>query len=86
MFHRTCALGATAMLTLAAAAPAQTPAQTGVAPSESGQTRNPATPIVTAYPAAAAGDGATTNGFNLDRKSTRLNSSHIQKSRMPSSA
>ena len=24
--------------------------------------------------------------FNLDRKSTRLNSSHIQKSRMPSSA
>ena len=67
MFHRTCALGATAMLTLAAAAPAQTPAQTGVAPSESGQTRNPATPIVTAYPAAAAGDGATTNGFNLSR-------------------
>ena len=26
------------------------------------------------------------NGFLLDRKSTRLNSSHIQKSRMPSSA
>ena len=25
-------------------------------------------------------------GFKLDRKSTRLNSSHIQKSRMPSSA
>ena len=25
-------------------------------------------------------------GFGLDRKSTRLNSSHIQKSRMPSSA
>ena len=25
-------------------------------------------------------------GFTLDRKSTRLNSSHIQKSRMPSSA
>ena len=24
--------------------------------------------------------------FNIDRKSTRLNSSHIQKSRMPSSA
>ena len=26
------------------------------------------------------------NEFSLDRKSTRLNSSHIQKSRMPSSA
>ena len=26
------------------------------------------------------------NGYRLDRKSTRLNSSHIQKSRMPSSA
>ena len=27
-----------------------------------------------------------TNRFFIDRKSTRLNSSHIQKSRMPSSA
>ena len=27
-----------------------------------------------------------TDGRNVDRKSTRLNSSHIQKSRMPSSA
>ena len=27
-----------------------------------------------------------TNEFLIDRKSTRLNSSHIQKSRMPSSA
>ena len=27
-----------------------------------------------------------TNDHDLDRKSTRLNSSHIQKSRMPSSA
>ena len=26
------------------------------------------------------------NGIHIDRKSTRLNSSHIQKSRMPSSA
>ena len=26
------------------------------------------------------------DGFEVDRKSTRLNSSHIQKSRMPSSA
>ena len=29
---------------------------------------------------------AGTNGKGSDRKSTRLNSSHIQKSRMPSSA
>ena len=29
---------------------------------------------------------STTDGVNIDRKSTRLNSSHIQKSRMPSSA
>ena len=29
---------------------------------------------------------AEANGFRKDRKSTRLNSSHIQKSRMPSSA
>ena len=26
------------------------------------------------------------NSYGIDRKSTRLNSSHIQKSRMPSSA
>ena len=31
-------------------------------------------------------DGNAVNGQSLDRKSTRLNSSHIQKSRMPSSA
>ena len=30
--------------------------------------------------------GFLSNDFNPDRKSTRLNSSHIQKSRMPSSA
>ena len=30
--------------------------------------------------------GGRLEGFYLDRKSTRLNSSHIQKSRMPSSA
>ena len=30
--------------------------------------------------------GESDAGFVLDRKSTRLNSSHIQKSRMPSSA
>ncbi|WP_230632465.1 alginate export family protein [Sphingomonas sp. Leaf37] len=63
MFHRTSALGATVLLTLATAAQAQT----SVAPTESGQTRNPATPIVTSYPSAAVGDGATTNGFNLSR-------------------
>ena len=33
-------------------------------------------------PSAPAGSGT----LSLDRKSTRLNSSHIQKSRMPSSA
>lgn len=57
--------GATALLTLATATAAT--AQTSVAPSESGQTRDPATPTVTTYPAAASGDGATTNGFNLSR-------------------
>lgn len=58
-----CALGgATTLLVLATAARAQT-----AAPSEAGQTRNPAAPIAQSYPAAAAGDGATTNGFNLSR-------------------
>ena len=33
-----------------------------------------------------AGDAVLTNGFTLDRKSTRLNSSHRNTSRMPSSA
>ncbi|MGP7795434.1 alginate export family protein [Sphingomonas sp. CLY1604] len=56
-------LGATALLTLATGAAAQT----SVAPTEADQTRNRATPTVTSYPAAAAGDGATTNGFNLSR-------------------
>ena len=31
-------------------------------------------------------DGSKGNGTNIDRKSTRLNSSHSQQSRMPSSA
>ena len=31
-------------------------------------------------------DAETRNELAIDRKSTRLNSSHIQKSRMPSSA
>ena len=34
----------------------------------------------------ASGLSAKTSRTDLDRKSTRLNSSHIQKSRMPSSA
>lgn len=55
--------GATAPLCLMVAAPAA--AQT--APSEAGQTRNPANPTVSSYPNAAAGDGATTNGYNLSR-------------------
>ncbi|MDP1028481.1 alginate export family protein [Sphingomonas sp. KR1UV-12] len=53
---------------LLAAAPTALAAQTKApAPSEAGETRNPATPTVTSYPAAAAGDGATANGFNLSR-------------------
>ncbi len=58
--------GATAPLALAGALPAaaQLPS---TAPSEAGQTRLPANPVVTAYPAAAAGDGATTGGYNLSR-------------------
>ena len=34
----------------------------------------------------AAAERLVKAGFEIDRKSTRLNSSHIQKSRMPSSA
>ncbi|WP_294260264.1 alginate export family protein [uncultured Sphingomonas sp.] len=64
MIRSICALAsATAPLALALAAPAI--AQT--APSEAGQTRNPANPTVSSYPNAAAGDGATTGGFNLSR-------------------
>ena len=55
-------LGATATLVLATAAHGQS-----ATPSETGQTRNPAAPIAQSYPAAAAGDGATTNGVNLSR-------------------
>lgn len=65
------ALGATAPLALALAATAapaaQTPPPGKVAPSEAGQTREPANPAITPYPAAAAGDGATTGGYNLSR-------------------
>ena len=64
----------------------------GIAPAEIGRLldhynplvrrlRSLAMPVVCAVNGVAAGAGA-----NLDRKSTRLNSSHIQKSRMPSSA
>jgi Alginate export len=56
------ALGATTLLMLGAQAAAQR-----VPPSEAGATRNPATPTVTSYPQAAAGDGATSNGYNLSR-------------------
>jgi len=58
--------GATLPLCLLAAAPvvAQTKSP---APSEAGQTRNPATPIVISYPSAAAGDGVSAGGFNLSR-------------------
>lgn len=36
-------------------------------PAEAGETREPAAPIATSYPAAAAGDGATSGGYNLSR-------------------
>ncbi|MFV0622601.1 alginate export family protein [Sphingomonas sp. ac-8] len=58
--HATCA-AILALLSTAAQA------QTSVAPVEAGETRNPATPTVTAYPSAAAGDGPTTAGYNLSR-------------------
>jgi len=54
--------GATAMFALATPAFGQS-----VAPTEAGQTRVPATPTATAYPADAVGNGATANGFNLSR-------------------
>ena len=38
------------------------------------------------YPVLRAGAGRVVGRVYRDRKSTRLNSSHIQKSRMPSSA
>ncbi|HTG37666.1 alginate export family protein [Sphingomonas sp.] len=41
--------------------------RTQVSPAESDQTRNRAAPGVTSYPAAAAGDGATSAGYNLSR-------------------
>ena len=53
---------------------------------------NPPLPTGTALPVLGVAAGATTTIRLLscialaDRKSTRLNSSHIQKSRMPSSA
>ena len=37
-------------------------------------------------PVVAEGDAVVAGGFVLDRKSTRLNSSHSRASRMPSSA
>ena len=42
--------------------------------------------LVLVAPASSAATLRIAPGFDLDRKSTRLNSSHIQKSRMPSSA
>ena len=56
------ALGAT--LPLACLLASQAPAQTSSAPNGTGA---PAQPIVTAYPAAAIGDGTTTGGYNLSR-------------------
>lgn len=58
--------GATVPLCVLFAAPAMAQIKS-LAPSESGQTRNAASPIVTSYPSAAAGDGASTGGFNLSR-------------------
>ena len=53
----------------------------------------PTTPRSRSLPSGAAANGATANGAaadgagqSLDRKSTRLNSSHSVASRMPSSA
>jgi len=55
--------------TIPVAAPAQTAAQVqpSTAPSEAGQTRTPALPTVTTYPAKAAGDGTTSAGYNPSR-------------------
>ena len=44
------------------------------------------TPIIAVAPAVTAAIAHATGARLADRKSTRLNSSHIQKSRMPSSA
>ena len=46
----------------------------------------PASSYVDAFSDGLMFDGSSIRGFQADRKSTRLNSSHIQKSRMPSSA
>lgn len=64
--------GATAPLALLAstagiAAQGPVAVQPGSTPAEAGQTRNPANPTVTAYPAAAVGDGPLANGYNLSR-------------------
>lgn len=42
-------------------------AQTSATPEESGRVRAPATPVANSYPSAAAGEGATTAGYNLSR-------------------
>jgi len=49
------------------AVPAGPANQRSTAPSEAGSTRNPANPVVTAHPSAAAGDGASVGGYNLSR-------------------
>lgn len=72
MWIRHALASATPLIALLSASPALAQAtsqavQPSTAPSEAGQTREPATPIVSAYPAAAAGDGVTTGGYNLSR-------------------
>ena len=53
-----------------------------------GLMQNQYTATVSVYVLTAKDDASSssTTAYNEDRKSTRLNSSHIQKSRMPSSA
>ncbi|MCC2976083.1 alginate export family protein [Sphingomonas sp. PL-96] len=59
-----CAAPLASVLTLL---PAAAQAQTSVAPKEETQAPAPATPVANSYPSAAAGDGATSAGYNLSR-------------------
>ncbi len=58
---------ATAALACALSLAPPASAQSVPSPSEAGETRNAANPVVTAYPSAAVGDGPVTNGYNLSR-------------------
>ena len=74
-------------LVLVSPAGAVCPANTLYANGTTTQSTNPTASLSQTVGCYPYGDASGSASYNLrDRKSTRLNSSHIQKSRMPSSA